>query len=136
MWKASLANGFTVLELTAVLAILGILVGLFAYNIRSIGIRSLKQDCLLVTRIIGLAEVRSSFEETPYLMSLSENEITLRSPHAKGYSWTLPLGLQITSDNLNFYPSGVVSPATIELRRGPSLCRLSISLRGRSLCRC
>ncbi len=93
-------------------------------------IQTLLEDLSLKAALSGGA-ARFSFDQSSYQASLllSGEEILIEGRKLKpGLSFEMPTA---TAQELNFYASGVSSPATLKIKSTAKFCLLKLSLRAR-----
>ncbi len=134
-------TGFSLVELMTALAIMGVI--LLTSIPRSHELK-IKKRLQREAKLLG-----SNIEYLAQLAQLSNSKTKL-TLHKSGYvgvhktnkiilQRTLPEGFLVNSNNstnLNFFPKGITNPATIIISSYNLKCRITLSLRGRSLVRC
>ncbi|MBX7143905.1 MAG: hypothetical protein K1X79_05590 [Oligoflexia bacterium] len=86
-----------------------------------------------VERFLQTNWVRAISDEEDISISLSPNMITRFGPHGEQEQLTFPRRIRLLSSHskINFYASGVASPASFDLALGQTRCKFAIALRGR-----
>ncbi|MBN8548266.1 MAG: GspH/FimT family pseudopilin [Deltaproteobacteria bacterium] len=135
------ASGFHILELTSTLACIALLAAFTYPSIQSLSTRHrLRSETRRFASALEKIAVEAIQRELTISIQLSSHGYSvLRPGRADAAVFADPIQAAFEQDSdsqLEFYPSGAATPASISLKNGNKECVVKISIRGRVASEC
>jgi prepilin-type N-terminal cleavage/methylation domain-containing protein len=142
MQRSSGATGYTLLEISISLGVLGILLAFGLVSVREILLSNrLRSEAVVLAQTIANYSSLAQTEDMRLVLAVYPEDFKIHRGELGGeilfgHRFKHPVQATAISGPIGMAASGAITPATVELRLNESLCRVIVALRGRTTIDC